>query len=67
MSRYRPTRAAHNYSQPYFRDDMDLWGETKGDEVWETEPRLSRLLGPDGEPLQYARQPVGFDLRPVRK
>lgn len=64
--RYR-TRSGHSYSQPQFRDDMDLWGEVKGDEVWEREPRKSKLLGPDGEPMEYAKQPVGFDLRPVRK
>ena len=67
MSRYRK-RAGFNYSQPNFRDDMDLWGESKGEEVWESEPRKSQLLGPNGEPLEYARQPLGFDLRPrVRK
>jgi hypothetical protein len=62
MSRCRP-RACFNYSQPVFRNDMDLWGESKGEEVWESEPRKSKLLGPNGEPLEYARQPLGFDLR----
>lgn len=66
MSRYR-NRSGHNYSQPAFRDDMDLWGEAKGDEVWEQEPHQSRLLGPDGKPLEYRREPLGFDLRPVRR
>jgi len=67
MSRYRVRSGVH-YSQPNFRDDMDLWGETKGEEVWESEPRKSQLLGLNGEPLEYARQPLGFDLRPrVRK
>ncbi len=68
MSRYRRnTRAGVNYTQPEYRRDMDLWGETRGQEVWEDEPRVSRLLGPDGEPLEYARQRIGFDLRQVRK
>lgn len=30
-------------------------------------PTHSDLLGPDGEPLRYERQTVGFDLRPARK
>ena len=42
---------------------MDLWGEVKGEEVWESNPRKSTVLGPNGEPLEYARQPIGFDLR----
>lgn len=29
------------------------------------QPIESKLLGPDGRPLRYARQPMGFDLRPV--
>lgn len=61
--KYR-TRSGYNYSQPAFREDMDLWGETKGEEVWENGPRVSRVLGPDGEPLVYERQPLGFDLSP---
>jgi hypothetical protein len=57
-------RAGFNYSQPAFDDRMDLWGESKGEEVWEIAPRKSRVLGPDGEPLEYARQKLGFDLSP---
>jgi len=26
-------------------------------------PEESKLLGPDGRPLKYQRQPMGFDLR----
>ncbi len=63
MSGYR-TKAGFNYSQPNFRDDMDLWGESKGDEVWEGERKVSKLLGPNGEKLEYVKQPIGFCLRP---
>ena len=56
-------RSGHNYSQPTYQSDMDLWGEVKGEEVWESNPRKSTVLGPNGEPLEYARQPIGFDLR----
>lgn len=27
------------------------------------QPEESKLLGPDGRPLRYKRQPMGFDLR----
>ena len=30
-------------------------------------PTHSRLLGPDGNPLPYARQRIGFDLTPRAK
>lgn len=30
-------------------------------------PSHSKLLGPDGKPMKYARQQLGFDLRPNRK
>lgn len=62
MGRYK-IKSGHNYSQPLYDESMDLWGESKGEEVWESEPRKSRVLGPDGEPLEYERQRLGFDLR----
>jgi hypothetical protein len=38
------------------------------DEVFETErPTHSKLLGPDGRPIPYVRQKLGFDLTPKRK
>lgn len=47
----------------------DPWGYGDGhhfaDQVHESDrPEESKLLGPDGKPLRYARQPMGFDLRP---
>lgn len=27
-------------------------------------PTHSKILAPDGKPLEYERQPVGFDLKP---
>jgi hypothetical protein len=46
----------------------DVWSYGQGhlfaDQVHEAErPEESRLLGPDGKPLHYERQPMGFDLR----
>lgn len=36
-------------------------------EVHESDkPSHSAILGPDGRPLQYRRQPLGFDLTPRR-
>lgn len=63
MSRYR-TRSGLHYSQPNFRDDMDLWGETKGEEIWQEDRRKSAVLGPDGNPLEYIKPRLGFDLTP---
>lgn len=47
----------------------DPWGQGDGhhfaDVVHELDrPTHSKLLGPDGKPLQYERQKIGFDLRP---
>lgn len=40
-------------------------GHLFADQVQEADkPDESKLLGPDGKPLRYARQPMGFDLRP---
>lgn len=46
----------------------DPWYTTQGhhfaDQVHEDQkPEESKLLGPDGKPLRYAKQPMGFDLR----
>lgn len=49
-------------SEPYFEDGPDGWVCR---EVIETDkPTHSELLGPDGLPLPYNPNPVGFDLRP---
>ena len=53
-----------NVTRHWFDTDMDQWGKTRGDEVFEAKPRLSRLLGPDGAPLVYAKPRLGFDLTP---
>lgn len=39
-------------------------GQTEGTTVFEKDLRISRVLGPDGEPLVVLdkRQPVGFQL-----
>ena len=42
-----------NVTQHWFDNDMDQWGKTRGDEVFEGAHRMSRLLGPDGAPLVY--------------
>jgi hypothetical protein len=40
-------------------------GHLFADQVHEGDkPEESRLLGPDGKPLRYAKPPMGFDLRP---
>lgn len=42
-------------------------GHLFADQVHESEhPEYSRILGPDGKPLRYARQPMGFDLRSTK-
>lgn len=53
-----------NVTQHWFDNDMDQWGKTRGDEVFEGGHRTSRLLGPDGTPLVYPKPRLGFDLTP---
>ena len=58
-------QSGHNYSQPFFRQDMDLWGETKGDTVHDRPVRKSLVLDRNGEPFELEpRMRIGFDLRP---
>jgi hypothetical protein len=65
LSSADPERAGMlNVTQPWFDNDMDQWGKTRGDEVHEGGQRLSRLLGPDGAPLVYPKARLGFDLTP---
>jgi len=45
-------------------DDWD--GEVGGRTVWEQEPDYSPVLGPNGRPLEYVKQPIGFLLKPVQ-
>ena len=45
-------------------DDWD--GQVHGTQVWEQEPFYSPVLGPNGQPLEYVKHPIGFDLRPVK-
>ena len=57
----RKTRSAAWVSDPYG------WAGAYpfADQVQEQDrPEESKLLGPDGRPLRYQRQPMGFDLRP---
>lgn len=53
-------------TQHWFDHDMPQWGVSKGAEVHEQGQRLSRLLGPDGQPLVYPKPRLGFDLTPRR-
>lgn len=53
-----------NVTQHWFDNDMDQWGKSRGDEVFEQGNRLSRILGPDGNPLVYPKARLGFDLTP---
>lgn len=48
---------------------VDEWGvfEENTITVIEENPRVSPLLGPDGEPLIHVKQRIGFDLTPRRK
>lgn len=62
-----PTLGMLNVTQHWFDNDMDQWGKTRGDEVFEGNPRFSRLLGPDGAPLVYAKPKLGFDLTPRKR
>lgn len=47
----------------HYENDCDL----RGGDVFESDrPQFSALLGPDGQPLEYEYQPIGFDLRARR-
>ena len=49
---------------------MSNWyeeGRVEGREVWEQEPHYSPVLGPNGRPLEYVKQPIGFKLTPVKE
>ncbi len=50
----------------------DPWGQGDGHHFADTvleqdKPQQTQLLGPDGRPLQYARRPMGFDLRQIER
>ena len=35
------------------------------EQIFESDrPRFSKVLGPDGEPLQYPREKIGYDTSP---
>lgn len=51
------TRANHDH---YYEAQRTMQVEASVDV-----PTHSRLLGPDGRPLEYARPRMGFDLSPV--
>lgn len=42
--------------------DYDDGSRDRATEVWEEAPRRSQLLGPNGLPLEYVKQPIGFRL-----
>jgi len=65
--RVKSNKAFFHYTQPEFNSGMDLWGEVKGEEVWESEARVSPLLGPDGSPLVHPKMRMGFDLSMKRR
>lgn len=47
----------------HYENDCDL----RGGDVFESDrPQFSALLGPDGQPLEYEYQAIGFDLRARR-
>lgn len=53
-----------------FWDDLNSHGESPVPMVYQRpSERVSRVLGPDGEPLHvgYERYKLGFDLRPNKK
>jgi hypothetical protein len=62
-----PRMGMLDVTQHGFDHDMDQWGKSRGEEVFEQGPRLSRLLGPDGMPLVYPKARLGFDLSPRGK
>lgn len=62
-----PRAGMLNVTQHWFDHDMDQWGKSRGDEVHESGHRLSRLLGPDGNPMVYPKAKLGFDLTPRRR
>ena len=51
-----------NITQTWWPDDIDQMGHMAEVTVFQSDPELSQLLGPDGEPLEYERHPFGFDL-----
>ena len=42
--------------------DYDDGSRDRATEVWEEAPQRSPLLGPNGHPLEYVKQPIGFRL-----
>lgn len=57
-------KAMFDITQPYLDEVMDQPGETFGLDVFvENTETHSRLLGPDGIPLEYEEIRVGFILR----
>ena len=54
--------AGFDVTQPYFEE---VEGQTYGHDVFVADQEThSRLLGPDGEPLEYEPVKLGFDLTP---
>ena len=47
-------------SFPHFDDHGDYGLKTTEEVLEADEPRLSSILGPDGEPIPYASKKLGF-------
>ena len=48
---------------PWWGEQMHLAGEVEESE----KPTHSKLLGPNGQPIPYKRQKLGFDLTPKHR
>ena len=48
---------------PWWGGQIHLAGEVEESE----KPTHSKLLGPNGEPIPYKRQKLGFDLTPKQR
>ena len=56
----KPTYRTRSMWDDHYESEYDA----RGVEVFEDDrPRFSSVLGPDGTPLEYDYQPIGFDLR----
>lgn len=62
----RRVSAVYHVTQPGFdHERMATFGDVSGTDVFVNDDyEVSAVLGPDGEPLIYEREPMGFDLRP---
>jgi hypothetical protein len=51
-------------SEPSYYDPWNETGRVATGCHESTKPTHSQILGPDGKPLAYKPNPIGFDLRP---